>query len=374
MKIASWAALLSVLVANASAQNGLVARYLLNNNANDSVGSNHGTVVNAVPAQDRNGQINSAYRFNGTSSRIEFGTPPPLTQANNWAITGWVKPAGGGAGGLAVYVGSDNGVSSDGFGFGVGSDLSLQGFVPAAGGFFAAGISLPNTNTWYHVIMLRTNGSISFYVNGQKTPGTSAVAVSAPSDMTFGSQNGLRYFTGTLDDIRVYNRALTTNEVAAVYAGNEGPCYPHAARATAVVLSGFVVAATITDGGCGYTNAPTVTITGGGGSGATATATVSNGIVTAVTMTSAGCCYTNEPLFIFTSPPFPTSVSIKLSKVAITQHVMVGRTYVLEGTSDLVNWIAVGSPYTAQTEDVVAEVDVDLGYRYFRSREVIGDP
>ena len=117
-----------------------------------------------------------------------------------------------------------------------------------------------------------------------------------------------------------------------------------------------------------------MTISGGGGSGATATATVSNGLVTAVTMTSAGCCYTNEPRFVYTSPPFPTSVSIKISKLAITQHLMVGRTYVLEGSSDLVNWVALGNSFIAQTEDVVTEVAVSLGYRYFRSREVTGNP
>ena len=148
---------------------------------------------------------------------------------------------------MAVYVGLDNGAASDGFGFGVGSDLSLQGFVPASGGFFGGGASLPDTNAWYHVVMLRTNGTISFFVNGQKTPSTSTAAVTMPSDMTFGSQNGTRYFAGALDDIRIYNRALTTNEVAVIYAGNEGPCFPHAAAATGVLFNGFVVAATIID-------------------------------------------------------------------------------------------------------------------------------
>ncbi len=45
----------------------------------------------------------------------------------------------------------------------------------------------------------------------------------------------------------------------------------------------------MTDFGCGYTNVPSVTIVGGGGSNATATATVSNGMVTAIQMLNSGC-------------------------------------------------------------------------------------
>jgi 4-hydroxybenzoate polyprenyltransferase len=54
------------------------------------------------------------------------------------------------------------------------------------------------------------------------------------------------------------------------------------ATAIATVINGFVVAITITDGGAGYTEPPTVTLSGGGGSGATATALVSNGAVSLV--------------------------------------------------------------------------------------------
>jgi hypothetical protein len=51
------------------------------------------------------------------------------------------------------------------------------------------------------------------------------------------------------------------------------------ATAIATVINGFVVAITITDGGAGYTEPPTVTVSGGGGSGAMPTALVSNGAV-----------------------------------------------------------------------------------------------
>ena len=56
----------------------------------------------------------------------------------------------------------------------------------------------------------------------------------------------------------------------------------------------------VSAGGTGYTSAPTVTFTSGGGTGATATATVSGGVVTAVTVTAGGTGYTSAPTIGFT--------------------------------------------------------------------------
>src|SRR5438270_11024702 len=55
----------------------------------------------------------------------------------------------------------------------------------------------------------------------------------------------------------------------------------------------FVVV--LSSGGTGYNSTPTVSITGGGGSGATAVATIANGAVTRVTLTNAGVGYTSAP-------------------------------------------------------------------------------
>lgn len=54
---------------------------------------------------------------------------------------------------------------------------------------------------------------------------------------------------------------------------------------------GSVTGATITNGGSGYVSAPSVTITGGTGSGATATSTITNGVVTQVNITNGGSGY-----------------------------------------------------------------------------------
>lgn len=61
-----------------------------------------------------------------------------------------------------------------------------------------------------------------------------------------------------------------------------------------------VTAITIGDGGSGYTTAPTVTLTGGGGSGATAEATVVGGVITKITVTNNGMGYTTAPTVAIT--------------------------------------------------------------------------
>lgn len=61
----------------------------------------------------------------------------------------------------------------------------------------------------------------------------------------------------------------------------------------------FSISIAVTSGGSGYTSAPSVTLSGGGGTGATAEAEVTNGQVTAVRVTSNGINYTSAPSVSF---------------------------------------------------------------------------
>lgn len=65
--------------------------------------------------------------------------------------------------------------------------------------------------------------------------------------------------------------------------------------------SGQIDRINITSGGTGYVAAPKVTITGGGGTGATANATISNGVVSAITITNGGTGYSSEPTITLSS-------------------------------------------------------------------------
>ena len=122
---------------------------------------------------------------------------------------------------------------------------------------------------------------------------------------------------------------------------------PHAATATAVLMNGFMVAATITDPGNGYTNTPTVSIAGGGGSGAQALATVSNGIVTVITIVNAGFGYTNAPS-ITISPPFIVHPSIRIASATCLffTNLVFGSNYQLQ-VLQLGTWGNLGSSFMA---------------------------
>jgi len=84
-----------------------------------------------------------------------------------------------------------------------------------------------------------------------------------------------------------------------------GGNYP-GAKATALAKatrSGNTVASIqVTAQGFGYTSTPTVTISGGGGTGATAVATITNGQVTAISVTAAGSGYTSDPTVTVAAP------------------------------------------------------------------------
>jgi hypothetical protein len=246
----------------------------------------------------------------------------------------------------------------------------LSGFI---GGviWIDSGSVFPSTNVWYQVVMMRRAGVTSFYLNGVQASTTNTSTPVTPTDFRIGSATGTWFFNGKIDDVRIYNRALSNSEVQQLYQiENAAPCVPHQATATAIVSYGYCVSATVLDPGCGYTTAPLVSIQGGGGSGATATATVNNGVVTAINIINPGSGYTNAPQIIIGSPPFMPTLSITASRVTVTQHVVLGLNYILESSPDLVHWTATGPQFTAQSESVVSEFVINQVGQYFRVRQV----
>src|ERR1039457_2343357 len=79
--------------------------------------------------------------------------------------------------------------------------------------------------------------------------------------------------------------------------------YNHQATATAKLSGTFVTSYNLISGGSGYVSAPTVTVSGGGGSGATATAIISGGVVTPINPGSAGSGYSSLPTVTIAPPP-----------------------------------------------------------------------
>jgi hypothetical protein len=162
---------------------------------------------------------------------------------------------------------------------------------------------------WVHVACVADAGNQvkAVYVNGEVAASAAWSAVpfaDGSSNILVGaslcSPTSHLFYQGLMEELRIYERALSMSDVAELY---QYTCVPYAATATATVVNGFVVGATLADAGCGYTNTPTVRIIGGGGSGAEAVAVVANSGVVAVNVLQAGSGYTSLPVVVI-APPF----------------------------------------------------------------------
>ena len=79
-------------VPNYVPSNGLVGWWPFNGNANDISGNgNNGTVNGATLSNDRYGQSNAAYAFNGTSQWIDIANSTSLNPTSQLTISVWVE-------------------------------------------------------------------------------------------------------------------------------------------------------------------------------------------------------------------------------------------------------------------------------------------
>ena len=92
--------------------------------------------------------------------------------------------------------------------------------------------------------------------------------------------------------------------------------------------------------------------------------------VTEIRVSNGGCCYTNAPTIVIGSPPLEPKVAVRFSKIMVTQTMTIGRRYVLESSFDLATWTATGPAFTAVSEMVESEFDLNVTGRFFRLREV----
>src|SRR6185503_16394024 len=98
-------------------------------------------------------------------------------------------------------------------------------------GWYSTGVPLP-LNVWTHVLLVYTNGVILSYTNGNLAhiyngSGSLGDVVPAANELWLGGRQGaVEYFSGLLDEVSIYRRALPSNEVQVLYAsGAAGKCY-----------------------------------------------------------------------------------------------------------------------------------------------------
>ncbi len=170
----------------------------------DASGSgNNGSVANTAWVAGKYGQ---ALSFNGTSSRVTVPDSASLHLSSAMTLEAWVNPATVTAAWRdVIYKGNDN-YYLEGT-----SDPSA---VPGAGGTFgtAYGSATLPANAWSFLAVTYDRTTVRLYVNGQlagSLAATGAIATST-NPLSIGSDSLYgQYFQGLIDEVRVYNTALT---------------------------------------------------------------------------------------------------------------------------------------------------------------------
>jgi hypothetical protein len=227
--------------APASLSNGLVAYYPFNGNANDESGNgNHGTVNGATLTNDRFGNLNKAYSFDGVSNIINLPLnsgnlansklfsiqfwciPDPEKNSPQVVFTQWLTisgyPIGTPLGFYTGYYGNNSGINLYGA-YVHGKQLGTNSSV--------------SFSKWNHIIVsydgneqINTNRQ-KIYLNGilqSNNFNCHDCSVDIPSSIgilynhtTIGGRvipNLTDQFKGKIDDIRIYNRSLTPEEIS----------------------------------------------------------------------------------------------------------------------------------------------------------------
>jgi hypothetical protein len=202
-----------------------IAHYPFSGNANDAIGTNHGTVNGATLTTDRFGNANSAYSFDGTNDIINFANLA-TTQVDNFTVSAWVKSANLNQWGFIVTNGFDNTISANGWTIlqrstaqvGGATGAYVTGHYPYSS-WVDIGQNIGNTNSWYHLTLVRDNGVSKFYLNGISNGQTnSATPISPAGSLAIGGSNpGANYFNGAIDEVKIYNTALTPTQIQQEY-------------------------------------------------------------------------------------------------------------------------------------------------------------
>jgi hypothetical protein len=94
----------------------------------------------------------------------------------------------------------------------------------AGGGPVVDSATVVNTGQWVHVAAVLPEGgnsasAVQLYVNGVRETGTvtaGAINTKALSEFRIGTNETGLYFTGLIDDVRIFDRALTAAEIAGI--------------------------------------------------------------------------------------------------------------------------------------------------------------
>lgn len=200
---------------------GLVGYYPFNGNANDlTVNGNYGTVSGAMLTQDRFGNPNSAYYFDGINDDITGTT-------NNWpysksprtiSLWGRLKTLPSLTNGFFITYGqgTDSHVNSVYFQYydDYRKTVVYAGYLNDINVLFNYSL-----NTWYNIVVTFDGTMAAIYIDGTLIEQENKSAWNTLSaNFHFGNfDNWTSWLNGEVDDIRIYNRVLSQDEILHLY-------------------------------------------------------------------------------------------------------------------------------------------------------------
>lgn len=171
---------------------------------------NHGAVSGLTTASVTPGKLGQGLRFDGTSDRVSLPGPSVGTTAT---YSAWVYSRNT-SGSYHLVIGNQyNGI------YWMNNSSSACSFTTSLN-FYDGGNHCSNTylsdDTWYHIAVVLNSGSLTFYLNGV-SDGTTSAGRSYTVDSIGQDGTGTVGFNGNIDDVRIYNRALSSSEIANLY-------------------------------------------------------------------------------------------------------------------------------------------------------------
>ena len=201
--------------------NGLVAAYEFNGNANDLVGSNHGTVSGASLTADRYGNPNSAYFFDGINDYIAIN-PVFNSEQVNLTYSAWVNmyiERG------SIYVECESWGSTRNY-FHIGDEFVFDQYPSSIPGNATVDADLSDhRNEWMNFSLVKDGNKIHGYLDGvflgtanyiERYTGSPSTIAAIGNRIIGGTWDHHLYnyaFYGIIDDLYIYNRALTAAEI-----------------------------------------------------------------------------------------------------------------------------------------------------------------
>ena len=234
LMVFGWSSGASALPVNNSIIAGLVAAYEFSGNADDVSGNGNDGVVNgATLAADRFGNLGSAYSFDGLDDTVD--SSGVFAPQNEGTLSLWFSMNGSSPTDSIISSRSDNGyLDGDFF---LSPDQSTNAisvhYWSGAGAWYGVGSSAPlGAEGWHHVALAwSTDGIAKLYVNNVVTNGMSVpvpifgnvpLAIGRAGHIHYGNPN-YDFFSGVIDDVYIYDRALSPTEVQTLYSAVPEP-------------------------------------------------------------------------------------------------------------------------------------------------------